>query len=678
MPLTDLSSLRTPGWQRVVGELSAPTGEDRVFLLRLLGVLGQVSGARQAVLWTLQGSRDDAMGIEPKAALVWPFGPDVVDAQGRMTVPVDVLFESAKEGGVEGAGEIRSAARAAATSRQAEIYGLESEGLMYDPQQVKGYVIALPVAWGLPAESSNLPLQGVVTLMLDGRSRQAVQTTLALVEVLAGYVFTHTSQQALRRVRASSASLDLAARLIASINQTRDFKGAVLQFVNDLCRQLSVDRVALGFAHGSGSRPGGEGPREIRVMALSDTENLDRRMAMVQRLEGAMNECLDQEQPVLYPPPTVQGDALLAQAVTHAHRELAALDANLKVASLPVRISDAAGDRIIGVVLIESAGQGAIDTGTVELLQATLDLVGPVLEVRRREDRNLALRLYDQGLRAGAWLVGPRHTAWKLAGVGVVALSIFMGTYTTPYRVGAPMELQPRVKRTVSMPFDGVIESVPKGVEAGERIQAGATMVVLDTREIVLSELEAAAQMLQYEKQADESLRKGELADAEQSRARAEQYKAHRDLLKTQIARSQITAPIAGLITSGDLKDKVGAAVKLGEKLFEVADASDMQVIAKVDDRDIALIHKGQTGQISPKADPALKVDFEVEQIVPASSAVEGKNVFEVRCRLTGKEMPAWLLPGVEGQAKFNAERHSLAWIASRRVLDQLRIWLWW
>ncbi|MBI1189314.1 MAG: HlyD family efflux transporter periplasmic adaptor subunit [Tepidisphaera sp.] len=678
MALTDLSSLRTPGWQRVVGELSSPTGDDRVFLLRLLGVLGQVSGARQAVLWTLTGSRDDAMGIEPRAALVWPFGPDVVDAQGRMTVPIEALFDAAKDDNVEGLAEVRSAARAAAHSRQSEIYGLESEGLMYDPQAVRGYVIALPVAWGLPAESSGLPLQGVVTLMLDGRSRQAVQTTLALVEVLAGYVFTHTSQQALRRVRASSASLELAARLIASINQTRDFKGAVIQFVNDLCRQLGVDRVAMGFAHGSGSRPGGEGPREIRVTALSDTENLDRRMAMVQRLEGAMNECLDQEQPVLYPPPSAEGDAILAQAVTHAHRELAALDANLKVASLPVRVSDASGDRIIGVVLIESAGQGAIDVGTVELLQATLDLVGPVLDVRRREDRMLALRVYDSGVKAGAWLVGPKHTVWKLAGVALLGLSLFSVLYTTPYRVGAPMELQPRVKRIISMPFDGVLDSVPKGVEAGQRVKAGDVLAKLDTRMTTLSELEAAAQVLQYEKQADEALRKGDLAESDQNRARADQYKAQRDLMKTQVERSTITSPINGLITSGDLKDKVGAAVKLGEKLYEVADTSDMQVIAKVDDRDIALIHEGQTGQISPKADPSLKVDFIVEQIVPASQAEEGKNVFEVRGRLTGAEMPSWLLPGVEGQAKFNAERHSLAWIASRRVLDQLRIWLWW
>lgn len=678
MPLTDLSSLRTPGWQRVIGELSSPSSDDRVFLLRLLGVLGQVSGARQAVLWTLSGSGDDAMGFEPKPALVWPFGPDVVDAQGRMSVPVDALFEQGKDAGVEGAGETRSAARAAATSRQAEIYGLESEGLMYDPQAVKGYVIAVPVAWGLPAESSNLPLQGVVTLMLDGRSRQAVQTTLALVEVLTGYAFTHAAQQALRRVRASSASLELAARLIASINQTRDFKGAALQFVNDLCRQLSVDRVAMGFAHGAGSRPGGEGPREVRVTALSDTENLDRRMAMVQRLENAMNECLDQEQAVLYPPPAAQGDALLAQAVTHAHRELAALDANLKVASMPVRISDTKGDRIIGVVLIESAGSGTIDVATVELLQATLDLVGPVLEVRRREDRNLALRTYDEGVKAGAWLVGPKHTVWKLVGLAIVLVFAFMTLYTTPYRVGAPMSLQPREKRTISMPFDGVLSDVKKGVEAGLRVTEGQPLASLDTREMVLSSLEADAQELQYSKQADEALRKGDLADETQSRARAMQYRAHADLLRSQISRSHIVAPISGLITSGDLKDKVGSAVKLGEKLFEIADTSNMQVLARVDDRDIALIHVGQTGQISPKADPSLKVDFEVEQIVPASQAVEGKNIFEVRGRLVGREAPLWLLPGVEGQAKFNAERHSLAWIASRRVLDQLRIWLWW
>jgi len=96
-----------------------------------------------------------------------------------------------------------------------------------------------------------------------------------------------------------------------------------------------------------------------------------------------------------------------------------------------------------------------------------------------------------------------------------------------------------------------------------------------------------------------------------------------------------------------------------------------------VGDGDIALVREGSTGEISPKSAPAMEVPFTVEQVVPLARAEEGQNIFEVRGVLTG-EVPASVLDGMEGQARFNTERRSLAWIASRRIIDQLRVWLWW
>jgi multidrug resistance efflux pump len=523
-----------------------------------------------------------------------------------------------------------------------------------------------------------------VTLTVESRTRQALQTTLALLEVLAGYVFIHSAQQSLRRTRGASAALDLAARLLSAINSTSGFKGCTLQFVNDLCRKLAVDRVALGWVHGAANarRQGTEataGRRGVRLVALSDTENLDRRMAMAQKLEAAMDECLDQEQTVLYPPPPVSGpqaDVVLSQAIVHAHRELGASDAKLKVASFPLRVVDAEGERILGVVLVESAGEGAIELPTIELVQATLDLVAPVLAVRHSDDRNLALRAVDSSVRAGAWLVGPKHTVWKIVGVLVMVATACLFLINVTYRVGAPMELLARERRTISVPFDGVIATLAPGIEPGRKVEKGQAMLDLDTTEVRLSELEAQGQILQAEKQADDALKKGEQGEYQQALAKAQQSRARADLYRHQIERSHIVAPISGTIISGDMTDKVGAAIKLGEKLFEVADLSDMIVVAKVDDRDISLIRMDTSGEVSPKADPSLKLPFTVEAIVPLAQAAEGQNAFEVRGRLTNT--PAWFRPGMEGQAKFNTQGHSLAWIASRRIVDQLKVWLWW
>lgn len=683
MALTDLSSLKTPGWQRIVGELAAPAGDDRVFLLRLIGVLGQVAGARQGVLFSLGGQREITPEVEPKPILTWPLPNDAFDATGRMTLPLDAMFDPTRlnESSIEFAHDTRIAARAAATTRQASVFGLEGESVMYDAGGPKGYVIAVPIMAGLPAESPGLPLAAVITLLIDARSKQALQTTLAIIEILSGYSFLHATSAALRRSKSGTASLDLAARLIASINSTSDFKGCALQLANDLSRQLSLDRVALGWVHDSGSTQGSQAARrEARCFAITDTENIDRRMAMVRSIENAMDECLDQEQPILFPVPDGKPDAVLTQAITHAHRELAASDARLRVASIPMRVHDNQGERVIGVVLVETAGEGRLDAGVVELLQATMDLVAPVLAVRHSDDRIIALRTWEWAKKTAAWAVGPTHTVWKAAGVLLLIASLFMVFFTTTYRVGAPMELIPRERRTIAMPYEGLIASVPAGIEPGASVTAGQVLVNLDTRELHLARLEAQAQVEQSERQADEAMRRGESARAEvtQSRAKADQAKARRDLLTSQIERSRIVAPIDGVITGGDLKDKIGAAVKLGDKLFEIAQPSDMMVVARVDDRDIALMKVGSSGQISPKSNPSLTLDFTVESIVPMAFAHEGENVFEVRGRIPQANVPAWALPGMQGQARFDTEEHSLAWIASRRIVDTLRVWLWW
>jgi hypothetical protein len=69
-----------------------------------------------------------------------------------------------------------------------------------------------------------------------------------------------------------------------------------------------------------------------------------------------------------------------------------------------------------------------------------------------------------------------------------------------------------------------------------------------------------------------------------------------------------------------------------------------------------------------------------VEQIVPLAEAKDGVNAFEVRARLVPQDPTqiAGFRPGVEGQARLDSKEMSLIGIASRRIVDQARLWLWW
>ena len=70
--MIDLSSLKTPGWARIVAELHAPAPDDRTFIHKLVAVLAQVSGARQGVLFAVEAGESDASGPEPRPLFIWP------------------------------------------------------------------------------------------------------------------------------------------------------------------------------------------------------------------------------------------------------------------------------------------------------------------------------------------------------------------------------------------------------------------------------------------------------------------------------------------------------------------------------------------------------------------------------------------------------------------------------
>lgn len=669
--MIDLSRLNAPGWRRIVSDLTAAAGDERAFASHLLAAMGQVAGARQAALFPFAPPGAEG-SVLPRAALIWPQGP----AGGASAD--DSLAEPEA---------MRTGASAAMDSGTTSVFGLSpGDSLADETRSAGGYALAVPIGAVQSGEGETKPAS-VVVLLIEQRSSGAMQSTIALVELLAGYAHLASARGQLARVRAAGAALELATRLISSINTARGFKGASMQLVNDLCRHLKADRVALGWRSGrAGARPPGDelaserDAAPVKVVALSDTELVDRRMAMVRRLAAAMDECVDQDRPVVYPLPegVAQAEPALAETVTHAHRELASGDAHLKVTSLPMRD----GDEALGVITIESAEPGrTVDLRTIELLQATLDLVAPVMRLRASDDRGVPARALDDVRRAGAWAVGPRHTLWKLAGVIVFVGMLFVTFYRTPYRVEAPVELRPVERRVVAAAFDGILASVEAGAKAGERVEAGALLARLDTSELELSAIEARQAMNQSLAQSAEAMRTGNGAEQQQAEAKAEQSRARLELLESRIASAEVRAPIAGTIIAGDLSERVGARLEVGEALYEIARLDTMRIIAEVDDRDIGLVIRAMeegaiAGSVATRAYPDKRFALEVERVVPMAQAAEGRNAFQVYAKLT--DSAGWMRPGMEGLAKLDVGDRTLLWIGSRRIVDTLRMWLWW
>lgn len=137
-----------------------------------------------------------------------------------------------------------------------------------------------------------------------------------------------------------------------------------------------------------------------------------------------------------------------------------------------------------------------------------------------------------------------------------------------------------------------------------------------------------------------------------------------------------IVAPISGVVTQGDLEDRLGEVVEASRPLIEIARLDTITAVALIPESGIARVEVGQRGTLIVTARPAEKINFRVTRITPASEVLQQKNVYRVEVELI--EPPDWLRPGMEGQAKVWGRRTDLFTIYTRPLFDAIRLRFWW
>jgi multidrug efflux pump subunit AcrA (membrane-fusion protein) len=146
-------------------------------------------------------------------------------------------------------------------------------------------------------------------------------------------------------------------------------------------------------------------------------------------------------------------------------------------------------------------------------------------------------------------------------------------------------------------------------------------------------------------------------------------------LIDQQLGRTQLIAPMDGIIVSDDISQTQGAPVKQGDVLFEIAAAQGFLVQLFVDERDIAAVQSGQEGQVKFSSLPGDVFAVRVKSVTPISEVREGRNYFRVDAELI-QELDV-LRPGMTGTGKLTAGRRALGWIWFHDLWHWLRLTLW-
>jgi multidrug efflux pump subunit AcrA (membrane-fusion protein) len=446
--------------------------------------------------------------------------------------------------------------------------------------------------------------------------------------------------------------------LLVTIGEQPRLKGMAIAIVNDLATRLRCDRVSLGLVRRNGA---------ISLRAISHSATFKNEGRLVDAIETAMEEAVDQRSTVACPPlPSTE------PAITIAHRALAAIVTVPAASLMSVALADGKGE-LIGAITFERHRDDPFKPEILQLVEAISAVLGPIVGVQLRANRLFAGRLVDRiddGTRA---LLAPRRPGLKLGAIGVVALLLVLIFARGEHRVTAKSVLEPELQRAAVAPFEGFIRTAP--VRAGDTVKRGDILATLEDRDLVLEQLKWRAERDKLAQKQRDARAKHERTNLVILDSQIRQADSQLSLAEEKLSRARIIAPFDGIIVSGDLSQMLGSPIEKGKVLFEIAPLNAYRLTVHVDERDVRYVSADQRGIVALAGMPGDSLPFVLSKITPVTVAEEGRNSFRIEARLV--ELGPHLRPGMEGVAKIEAGRRSLLWIWTRSLVDSIRLAAW-
>ena len=496
-------------------------------------------------------------------------------------------------------------------------------------------------------------VRGVVGVDIEWRAEAQLQEAMRQLQWGSGWLEVllrrHADPKEAARLQLKL-SLDLVSRLL----EHPGLKEGAAAFTTELASRLGCDRVVLGILKA----------RRIKVCAVSHSAQFDRRANLLRAVESAMEEAVDQAESVVFPP---EHDN--RAVVVHAHEALLRESEAGSAATFPL----VSGEHIVGALTLERAPGYRFDVPSLDICEAVVAIAGPIVELKRQNEEGLPLHAAKSAESLWKKLAGPGHAGLKLGIIALAAVATFLAFATGDFRVAANSTVEGVVQRAVTAPFNGYVKEA--SYRAGDTVKAGQIIGKFEDRDLVLERLKLASQRDQYLKQHREAMAAHDRAQAEMIGAQVAQSEAQLALVEEQLARSQMTAPFDGFIVSGDLSQSLGSPVERGQVLFEIAPLDGFRIALQVDERDIAYVTVGQSGELTVASIPGERFGFKVTKTTPVNTAKEGRNFFRVEAQLEGTAER--LRPGMEGIGKIYIDERHLFWIWTHSLTDWLRLWAW-
>ena len=202
-------------------------------------------------------------------------------------------------------------------------------------------------------------------------------------------------------------------------------------------------------------------------------------------------------------------------------------------------------------------------------------------------------------------------------------------------------------------------------VEPGDQVSKDQLLMIFDGRPLQL-ELEALrADLSQSRKQHSASLAEGKIADAQLAELERLQLEQRIQVIQDRLAKLEVRSPIDGVVLSGDMERSIGAPLKTGEPLLEIAPLDRLLMEVEIPEEEIRYASIGDRATARLNANARRLIEGKLERIYPQAEIRREANVFVARWEVPNQTHD--LRPGMQGTAVVYGPNCALAWPWIRR-----------
>ena len=325
------------------------------------------------------------------------------------------------------------------------------------------------------------------------------------------------------------------------------------------------------------------------------------------------------------------------------------------------------------VLLLDNRQTVADDDPLLLMLQASADLLEPILRQWRKSEQNLASHGYRSSTSLMSKLFGRGYLAYKLIALVLTAIILALTLIPVDDIVTAPLYIEGDKRYTVTAPQQSYINEVL--VRPGDSVKQGQIIAKLEDKDLKLEATEINSQLEQSEGQFRQAMADMDAASSGLAVNQKQQAQSKLDLIERKMARTVIKAPINGVIVSGDWQQKIGTPVEEGAELFQVADVASYRVILHVPDKDMDRLQIGELGKMKLTSLPEQTFDFTIQRLTAVAEVKDGENGFTVEAKLA--TTPPQINPGMQGVGKIMVGKTNLITLWTRSLIDWARLKLW-